>query len=377
MQYVNTPDGTLTAPIVTGPPVYRTYAKGIAYLNGVCYIGWREGGDIYNSAFNDPSTWTGDFIGAAVEQDTLEYLTDVGNHVVAFGSETIQFFYDAGNPTGSPLLPRQDIIYRIGIPPLQKTAVRNYTPPVWSSQLSDYVAFIGRTLETKSGVFILHSSLALEEVSTPEVARIISTDAGAYMSGIVFDGQEFLIVTASGYTLVYNVTAKLWHHWQTESLGKEFPCGPIAQSFLNGYDGNFNSSYMMIGGQNRDSVIYGISPDAHQDYNAAGTIDPITLQIQTRRLIGNSPHYQSNRKYHKSLNIIADRGTTSPRNVQVQTSDDDYETWTTARDLDIQNPAVQLNNLGSFYERAVKVTDTENLPLRILKMESEITTGFN
>jgi hypothetical protein len=91
-----------------------TLCHGGAILDTYLFV-MDEDGKIYNSAVNDPTTFpaTG-FITTERENDKGVYLGKHHDHLVAFGTRTIEFFYDAGNSVGSPLNRRQDISYNVG-----------------------------------------------------------------------------------------------------------------------------------------------------------------------------------------------------------------------------------------------------------------------
>ena len=89
-------------------------AGGGAELDGFLYV-LDTDGVIYNSHINDVTQWRAlDFLEAQREQDAGVYLTKHHDNIVALGSNSTEFFYNAGNPTGSPLQRRPDISYRTG-----------------------------------------------------------------------------------------------------------------------------------------------------------------------------------------------------------------------------------------------------------------------
>jgi len=74
-----------------------------------------EEGIIYNSDTDDPTTFgASSFVRAERENDKGVHLAKHHDHVVAFLTRTIEFLYDAGNVSGSPLNRRQDISYNVG-----------------------------------------------------------------------------------------------------------------------------------------------------------------------------------------------------------------------------------------------------------------------
>jgi len=88
--------------------------RGLVYLDGTFYVMDRFG-QIWGSEPNDFLTWTAlNVINAQAEPDGGVCLCKYGQYVVAFGEYTTQFFFDAGNSTGSPLSPVQNGDLMIG-----------------------------------------------------------------------------------------------------------------------------------------------------------------------------------------------------------------------------------------------------------------------
>lgn len=91
-----------------------TLVHGGAILDGYLFF-MDEDGIIYNSEVDAPQTLpaTG-FVEAERENDKGVYLGKHNEHIVAFGTRTIEFLYDANNANGSPLNRRDDIMYNTG-----------------------------------------------------------------------------------------------------------------------------------------------------------------------------------------------------------------------------------------------------------------------
>lgn len=94
--------------------VPSSIVQGGAILDGYLFI-MDDEGVIYNSDIDAPQTFPAlGFLEAERENDKGVYLGKHNEHIVAFGTRTIEFFYDAGNATGSPLNRRTDIMHNIG-----------------------------------------------------------------------------------------------------------------------------------------------------------------------------------------------------------------------------------------------------------------------
>lgn len=74
------------------------------FLDGYLFLAKANTGDIYNSDLNDPTAWTaGAYISTEVYPDDIQALAKVDNYLLAIGTQSCEFFYDAANATASPL----------------------------------------------------------------------------------------------------------------------------------------------------------------------------------------------------------------------------------------------------------------------------------
>lgn len=86
---------------------------GVVNLNGRIYV--AKAGAIYNSDLNSPTTGYTDFVSAERVGDDIACLERHHDHIVAFGYQSIEFFYDSGTSPGSPLQRREDVQYNVGL----------------------------------------------------------------------------------------------------------------------------------------------------------------------------------------------------------------------------------------------------------------------
>jgi hypothetical protein len=74
------------------------------FLDGYIFLAKEGTGDIYNCDLNNPLSWTaGNFISAEMYPDDIQALVRVNNYILALGTGSGEYFYDAGNASGSPL----------------------------------------------------------------------------------------------------------------------------------------------------------------------------------------------------------------------------------------------------------------------------------
>lgn len=136
---------------------------GLIFLDGYLFVG-EQSGRIHNSALNDPFTWAAtDFVTASRENDTLVHIAKQGDHIAALGSSTIEFFYNAGNPSASPLSPRQDLMYNVGC-----------IGPNWVTDHNGVVHFIGSAPTGEVGLYRLEN-MQLTKVFSPQLDNILQS----------------------------------------------------------------------------------------------------------------------------------------------------------------------------------------------------------
>ena len=75
-------------------------------------------GAIYQSALENAASWSSlEFIGTQIEPDAGVYLAKLNNYLAAFKQYNTEFFYDAGNSSGSILSPVQNAAFKVAAPP--------------------------------------------------------------------------------------------------------------------------------------------------------------------------------------------------------------------------------------------------------------------
>ena len=197
-----------------------TLVHGGAVLDGY-FFPMDEDGIIYNSALDDVDTFpaTG-FITAERNHDKGVYLGRHREGIAAFGTRTIEFFYDAANAVGSPLNRRPDIFHNTGC---------GDGLSVWEN--GDITYFVGSDPSGSLGVYKLEN-YGLEKVSTDTIDSYINHNVTKESfrivgTGVNAQGHLFYILTmyslstaatpaiAPEKTLVFDTMTKLWGVWTT------------------------------------------------------------------------------------------------------------------------------------------------------------------
>ena len=358
---------------------------GAVVLDNYLFLGKKVSAEIYNSNVGDFLKWSAlDFLTAERENDALLAIVKSKDHVVALGERTTELMYDAGNQTGSPLVPRQDTFYQQGIVSGEC---------VWTD--GDDIYSIGIK---PAGDIALYSmkNFQIQETSTSTInsyLRHSRTEAtlDLKLTGLSAGGHTYSILTifnASAedlITLVFDSYTNLWYQWETVISGlTNFPLvswstrtpeTPVTAEgiFSNGdlffmaddfepIDTTSNTAY--FSGQYNTGGTYSISTVA------VGNID--SQNISMRITLPNIELDTTSRKFMHSINYVGSM-TPSSQTLIVEWSDDDGITWYSGT-IDT-NTRTTINRLGSFERRRFRLTYGGSDQLRLEALEASVTMG--
>ena len=79
-------------------------------------------------------------------------------------------------------------------------------------------------------------------------------------------------------------------------------------------------------------------------------------------------------KYMSRLIVYSDRASAST-SLSIETTDDDYQTYSTARTVDLSLELPALTRLGRFRRRAYRLGYSDNYPLRLHHLEVDFNIG--
>lgn len=332
---------------------------------------------IYNSDVGDPTTWNASgFIEPELNNGAALGIESYKNHIVFLGTNNIQFFYDAAVAVpASPLLPRKDLVYNFGVHTNTLLGAKAW----WKSSKGDILTFIGNTLDGKKFIG-LFNDFHVEVISTPSIETLMEAYSSYSICGYSDYGKQFIhVCIGAAISLVYDLETKLWYIF--DSSIPHIGSNPyIVNSVLN-YAGYPSNLYTYAPGNELTNAYYGrqlrwdAPTNARQDTGQDGTIYALEFAIQFPRYRG-EVGYESRRKFQHELQLIADTQS-STDNISVQYSDDDYQTFSTARTIDMSTTLKQLQRLGYFRERAFKLTYTGTNQVRLEALEGQIRMGTN
>lgn len=187
-------DGTsVTTTSLAGISVLGTC--GLVFIDGYLFAVDSTGTKIHNSgAANALTTWNStDYIDAEMYGDPIVHIAKHRNYLVAFGSASIEFFYDAGIEVGSPLARQESYARQIGL-------VRTSDSGRNSCAIDDDLYFIGSRANDTLSLFRIRN-FQVEEVGNQylqNVLNYISTDPAVP----AIDGVETIIVNNNPMVLI-------------------------------------------------------------------------------------------------------------------------------------------------------------------------------
>jgi len=329
--------------LITDGEFPATFVKGWAFLDGTTYVMTADA-DIQGSEINDPVNWDSlNVIVAQIEPDQGVALSKQLVYVVALKQWSVEVFYDAGNPSGSPLGQVQGAKANIGC--------------VSADSVQDIDGVLFWIASSRSSEFQIAAmeSLKVDIVSTEPIERLLQglDYSIVYSFQISLDGHRFYVVTIknSNLTLAYDLDERSWHQW-TDANGNYFP---IVSS-------TFDASNRAILQHETNGRLY----YCKQDYTTDDGVI-ILSDIVTPLFDGG---IQSRDKMLSKLTVVGDK--TSGSVLEVRKTDDDYQTWSNPRYVDMNENIPSLEDCGSFKRRAYWFRHAKPTKMRIRAVELQM-----
>jgi hypothetical protein len=336
---------TLT-PGVNGFPA--STVPGFVFLDGFTYV-MDINGTIWETATqNQIANWGAlAFITAETDADIGVQLARQLIYIVAIKQWTTQFFYDAGNTTGSSLSPVPGAQYSFG-------CVSSDT-----FQDLDGVLFWATLSKVGTSRIVMIENLNASFVSTPAVERQLDLGPQSQFYSFAYQhaGHRWYGITnvTTNVTMVYDIGEKLWYLW-TDYQGNYYPVIGRTSTL-------FGKQWNQIGAT---GAIYQVDSD-YVYTNDMGNIVPVDIY---------TPNFDAGVdriKYLSQMRFNADQ--TAGSQLWVRFSEDDYGSWNNFRRVDLQRQRPFLNDEGSFYRRAYHFRHYANTPLRIRSVDLQMDIG--
>lgn len=314
------------------------------FMDGYLFVATEN--EIYNCELETPLYWkSSSFIGAEMYPDKIVALSRQSNQIVAIGQTSTEFFYDAGNAVGSPLARTDQAVYQGGTVCLGSVA-----------QAEGILVYAARS-STGNRYVVAIDGLTPTPISTPVINSILDSSTGdtsTWAAALVrLHGVLCYVLYLNTRTVVYNFNTKMWSEFTNSSDA------PFA--FLDIVPNTIHPIMMDTTGR-----VFDMLPTVYQDNGQNFKVIIQTTRIDTG---------DNNRKFMNRVELIGDYyGSSNP--VAFSFSDDDYQTWTAARTMDLANRAF-LYRLGSFRRRSFKIVHNENKPLRLTALDLFIDGGIH
>lgn len=330
-------DGTVSSQ-VTDPDYPNPTVPGVAFIDGYTCV-MTPSGRIYNSDLNLPGSWGAlNFLVAQTVPGLGKAIFKHLSYVVALKEFSTEFFYNAGNPSGSPLARLQGGIIPFG-------CVDGY-----SVAEIDGMQFWVSTNHSSSRQVVKLENMNISVVSTPPITRILEsvTTFTSRAFGIKIAGHRFYCIGFSntGVTLVYDIDQNIWYEWTATDGANRWP---IVDSCNN------VSGQILVQGQNTGAM-YPLQPDYTTPADL-GVMFPVDIYTQNWDM-----RVGRNKTLFK-FRFVSDQQ--SAGILKVRCSDDDYKTWTNFRSVDLGSKNPMLTNCGTFYRRAYHLRMFSRTPMRI------------
>jgi hypothetical protein len=358
---------------VAGPTSSFPMVPGVVVLDGTIYM-MDLSGKIWGSNVNDPTVWgTSNFIQSSTYSTLPTFLARQKVYIIAFSAFETNVFFDAGNATGSPLSPL----------PGGKAAVG--CCDYFSVQtMGDEIVWVGQIPGGVVGVFMMRD-LRIQKISTGSIDRILSFA----LSGLTFvqsgnsshyftswqtsvEGHRLYVLNLlnQSFSLVYDFDSGDWYEWQLDSGGVmpflstgQLPAMagiPAITGFSGIPTGNGQGNII----QGPDARIYNFDAQYTTDNGASYTLTLVT------------DNWDGGVRYKKFLpRIDFDADQQSNSTISVSYTEDDYQTFSNPRTVDLSQAHPFLINCGSFRRRAYKIVHSAATPLRLYAMNMSLQIG--
>lgn len=400
------------------PPVT---VPGIAYLDTFFFV-MDPQGRIWNSNINDPTTWTAlGVIPMQGEPNGGAALGKVGQYVVALGQWSTQFFYD--NAVAAPASPLS-----------VNSTLDNLTGCASGDslvQMQSTIVWLGQNRSEGRGIFVINN-LVPQRISTPFIDRLLENDnlssVRSFATNVVGHSMYVLTLVNTNITLVYDFADQTWYVWtsmtpQTAtvitslttnayglvtaiSAGHGLSDGApvvVSGAGIGGYNGTFNVNFVdvntltyqlpaalavtsgaSISGYTENyfigrgaTTLAGLYFVQHETNGAVYEFDlsifsdfgnPIDVVARTGTWDGGVADY----KTFPDMELIADN---TPSNCLLRYTNDDYNTWSTFRLLNMAITRKHLSRNGRARRRAWEVKHTAATPFRVFLLEWKPESG--
>lgn len=339
-------------------------AQGIQYLDGYTNV-VTVTGQVYSSAIDDPQTWTANYVSAQIESGQAVYMSRQSLYIVIFKQFSTEFFYDAANAVGSPLGPYQSGTLNIGCADAGSVA-----------RSEDLICWISNTKDGGKSVYSMYN-LQPNKISNSSVERLLEKawtgQVNSFM--IKFDGHTFYGITLDSVlspnqvTLVYDFQSQLWYRWHLFSGSNTgipfYDNGTIVACTTD----QFGSAVFQLS----NGYLYTFDLDKFIDTMDVSSTSQITMPINFELITPSFDGGNRLKKYLSRMDIIGDQAGVG--DLMITRSEDDYQTWSSPRYVNMSKKNPRITKCGSFTKAAWRFKHLAPTSLRIRAVELFVELG--
>jgi hypothetical protein len=389
---------TSTGAVLTKEPIAKilsanfvsstTFHSAFVPLDGY-HIYSTDEGNLRNSDLNSITAYTvGNTIAPNMAPDPPVAVAVRGEYVVSWGTGSREVFYNAGNPTGSPLSRVANLFRRSGT--VDQRSVTTLGDDIyyvsgarfgdvsvkrlrsWEDQTvsTPQVSKILGTLSATGGQIYAsgfqlggYDYLALTALTTSEEVSLLQLESGDFL--LLESGDNFILdgagpeTAAFGRMLVYNIGLNIWSEWDCSEA-----------TYIVGVGSGGTNKLLATSRVDTDGEMYTIAPasagELHTDDGVA-----FTMEIRTSKLDFGTPK----NKTFSSIELIAD--TEASGSTTLEYSDDDYQTWHTLGTFDMTQKRKRIPRCGAHRgARAYRLRNSSDAPFRGEALVFEYTVGY-
>jgi hypothetical protein len=335
----------------SGPNGTRPYVDtskrllpGVGDLNSRAHL-CNEISQLQSADPGDPTAWDPlSFLFAYDRQQTPIAIARHLTFVLAFKTNSIEFFRDAGQTPGSPLLRVDNRKLDIGL--ASATAL---------CELDGALFWISTTDSKRYSAHMLEKG-ELKECASPSIARLFSGNTPTVVYGFTYSGHTFFVCTSvtGGYSAVYDKQLGLWYFWQ--ALGQTYL--PFRATCFDSVDGEVMFQSFSGG------TLYKLNKTASSDAGAGFDMDIYAPEFDAGTRLT---------KYLSKMYVVADQIPGSTLSLRV--SDDNQQTWSDYRTFNLAYDRPRLDECGSFYKRFFHFRHSGTQLCRIRGVELDLLPG--
>lgn len=270
--------------------------------------------------------------------------------MIAVGYNSIEYFWDAGNTSGSPLSRNDSPFRQVGY-------------ITGGCQIGDTTFFVGQDHQQNIAVYTVNS-FKVERVSNAVVDRTLQVFSSTQNSkgnvvlnqdgySISVDGHSFYVLVAGQTTWAYDVDEKIWYEWKgSDGLGLKVE-GVFAM-----YNG---ATYLAIKNQSFISIL---SPKIYQDFGVN-----FTCRYTTEP---NSFDTFNWKVCHRLMLMCSQHNSTGTSNVTISWSDTDWKTTTGSRTINVFSISPYITRCGKFRTRSFRIEYADNYPFFMTGLQLDL-----